>query len=61
MQCLKQCFQEKQHELYPNLLQVSNELSLANLIAKRKKIQIFKLIFYRAISAKSNLPTTASK
>jgi hypothetical protein len=32
----KAIFREKQQELYPNLLQVSNEPSLANLIANKK-------------------------
>jgi hypothetical protein len=53
----KATFREKQQELYPNLLQVSNEPSLANLIANEKDSN-FNTDNLRSYSlAKNNLPT----
>jgi hypothetical protein len=55
----KAMFREKQQELYPNLLQVSNEPSLANLIANEKdsNLQTDSLQSYSL--AKNNLLTIA--
>jgi hypothetical protein len=57
----KAIFREKQMELYPNLLQVSNEPSLANLIANEKdsNLQTDSLQSYSL--AKNNLLTIADE
>jgi hypothetical protein len=55
----KALFREKQQELYPNLLQVSNELSLANLIANEKDSNLQTDSLQSYILAKNNLLTIA--
>jgi hypothetical protein len=55
----KAMFREKQQELYPNLLQVSNEPSLANLIANEKDSNLQTDILQSYSLAKNNLLTIA--
>jgi hypothetical protein len=55
----KAIFRDKQMELYPNLLQVSNEPSLANLIANEKDSNLNTDILQSYSLAKNNLLTIA--
>jgi hypothetical protein len=55
----KAMFTDKQMELYPNLLQVSNEPSLANLIANERDTSLSTDTLQSYSLAKNNLLTIA--
>jgi hypothetical protein len=61
IQFQKAIFKEKQMELYPNLLQVSNEPSLANLIANERDSGLNSDGLQSYSLAKNNIMTIADE